>query len=169
MKSSRFSRLRAALQAADPLPALAIGYLFGLLLAWVACRTNRIGADTSLNALPFLPAIRAMVACELPIALCLFIAGLGRFPRLCQAPVWYRSLLWGYGSVCIYLSAGRALSYFRYVTAGGATLFAFCCMARLSAEFAKRSTDSPKSRLIAYLSGSLFYFGLILLTLPLRG
>ena len=52
---------------------------------------------------------------------------------------------------------------------GGATLFSLCCLARLSADFAKRPLSPAKDRTVAYLAGCLFYFGLILLTLPLRG
>lgn len=169
MKSSRFSRLRAILATADPLPALTVGYLIGLLVAWSACCMNRIEFGIPLRALPFFSAMNAMIACELPIALCVFLAGLARFPRLCQLPILYRSLLWSYGSVRVYLSADQGFAYFRYVIAGGATLFSLCCLARLSADFAKRPLSPAKDRTVAYLAGCLFYFGLILLTLPLRG
>ena len=169
MKSSRITRFKDLLQAAAPLPMLALGYLMGLLLALVAIGMRLVPLGAPPESISFFAALNRQIACELPIAMLICTAGLARFPRLCQLLLCYRSLLWSYGSVCIYWSKGQGFSYFCYVISVGATLFSFCCLTRLATEFAKRPPADSMDQTVTYLGGCLFYFGLILLTLPLRG
>ncbi|MBQ8287299.1 MAG: hypothetical protein IJX76_00825 [Clostridia bacterium] len=168
MKVSRLTALRRTLRLADPLPTLIVGYLFGLITAAGAVRSDFVGVSVALTARSPLPALNAMLACELPIVLAALFAGTTRFPILCKVPVFYRSLLWGFGSLCFYLSAGQSLLYFRYVLATGATLLPLCCLARLSSELASASQTPAGPRLFDHFGRCLFYLGLILLTLPLR-
>ncbi|MBQ8381599.1 MAG: hypothetical protein IJX47_00160 [Clostridia bacterium] len=168
MKVSRIPALRQAWRLADPLPVLALGYLLGLLSAAGAVRSGLIGIGSALTACSPLPALNAMLACELPIILATLLAGITRFPSLCKVPVFYRSLLWGFGSLCFYLSAGQSLLYFRYVLASGATILPLCCLSRLSSELAGAAKAPTGARWLAHFGRCLFYLGLILLTLPLR-
>ncbi|MGM9647917.1 MAG: hypothetical protein ACI3YH_07295 [Eubacteriales bacterium] len=168
MKVSRLAALCRVLRQADPLPTLAVGYLFGLISAVGAVRFGFAQGGLPLTALPARVALYAMFRAEFPVVLAILLVGTTRHPLLCRLPILYRGLLWGYGSLTVYLSVGQSLFYFRYVLATGATLLPLCCLSRLSAELAGESGTPDSPRLFEHISRCLFYFGLILLTLPLR-
>lgn len=166
MKVSPYQKLCSILKTAEPLPILALGYLIGLLTATGAYSANI--PTWSIVALPFRSACTAAVSCEFPLFFATLFCGLTRFPMLAQLPVFCRSLLWGYGSLRIYSCYGAGLPYFRYVTVSGASLFSLCCLARLASDFAHKASDPTHQQLFDYFRRSLFYWGLILLTIPLR-
>ncbi len=167
MKVSLSASIRKILRSADPLPTLAIGYILGTITAAGAVRCKAI-AVLPLSPLPCFTAFTAAVTCELHLFLITVLAGITRVPTIARIPVLFRSLLWGYGSLRIYLTCGQSLPYFRYVLASGATLLSLCCLARLASDLADRASAPDGTRLFDYFGRCLFYWGVILLTIPLR-
>lgn len=167
MKVSLSSALRRVLRHADPLPALSLGYLIGLVLSAAVAKAFPALPVPS-GSLPFGKALTVLAASELPILGAIVFAGLTELPALSRLPIVYRGLLWGYGSLRVFLTVGRSTFYFRYVLGCGLTLLPFCCLARLAQERAEGRTALRGSGLFDYLCRCLFYWGLILLTLPLR-
>lgn len=167
MNVSLLASIRSGLRSADPLPVLAVGYLLGVLTA--AASASALPITASYAAPPsLLTAAREAAACELPIFLLTALAGLTRFPHLPRIPVFLRSLLWGYGGLRIFLACGQSFSYFRFVLASGATLLSLCCTARLASDLAGKRTPPTGAHFSTYFGRCLFYWGIILLSLPMR-
>lgn len=163
MKKTLIS-IQCFLRKAFPLPYLAAGYLCGLSLSLL------LGGESlaPLQALPFPASLTALLSVELPIWGLTALAGICRLPSLAALPLFYRSFLWGYGSLLLYLSAGQGALYFRYVVGVGITLIPLCCLTCLAAKTASAPGRLSRTALIDYLCRALFYWGLILLTLLLR-
>ncbi|MBO5779129.1 MAG: hypothetical protein J6R82_06140 [Clostridia bacterium] len=152
------------LRSADPLPSLALGFGSGLLLAvFLALPPN-----PSLTLLPFREALEAVLHWELPIFLAIALLGLGRLPILPRLVLLLRSLIWGYGSLRIFVDVGQSFLYFQYVLGGGLTLIPLCCLTKLAVDTAQGTGSLHGPRLYDYLCRCLFYWGLVLSTLPLR-
>ncbi|MBQ7354669.1 MAG: hypothetical protein IJW62_04025 [Clostridia bacterium] len=166
MNISLLASIRSGLRSADPLPVLAIGYLLGVLTA--ACASTLPLAASYAAPPSLLTATREAAVCELPIFLMTVLAGLTRFSYLPRIPVFLRSLLWGYGGLRIFLTCGQSLSYFRYVLASGMTLLSLCCAARLASELAGKRSPPTGAHFSTYFGRCLFYWGIILLSIPLR-
>ena len=165
MKVPFSHRLRQLVKKAQPLPLMMVGFVLGLILSALLSSDDSVPA---LAPLPLRSAFGAAVACELPVALAIALAGLTRLPQLPGLPLFCRSLWWGYGSLRMYASMGRSALYFQYALGNGLTLLPLCCMAKIAAECAQGYGPLRGSRLYDYLCRCLFYFGLVLLTLPLR-
>lgn len=162
MKKTLLS-LRRLLNSAYPLAHLCIGYLCGLAL----CRLLPTPAE-QLRALPFAQAFPELLAAELPIFCLATLAGVSRLPALSAIPLFFRSILWAYGSLSLYLSVGQSALYFSYVIGVGITLIPLCCLTRLAAKTASASGRLSRAELIDYLCRALFYGGLTLMILLLR-
>lgn len=163
-KVSFLARLARLCRRADPLPAVAPGFLLGLTAASVLPALS----SAALTPLPMIDALTAAIGCELPIVAAIAAAGLTRLPPLPKIPLLYRSFLWGYGSLRMYTAVGQSLLYFRYVIGCGLTMLPLCCLARIATRSAAGTGILGGSRLCEYLCRCLFYLGLVLLTLPLR-
>lgn len=161
-KGSLLAVLRHSLRQADPLPILAVGYLLGLLTA-IGATAFGVSAPIGTFARPSWGALAAIIAAELPVFGAAALIGFTAFPALARLPLFYRGILWGYGSLRIYLSVGQSFSYFQYVAATGLSLIPLCCMVRLTTESAATHLS-----LSEHLGRCLFYLGILLLTLPLR-
>ena len=165
MNNAPFAKFIRLLHRAHPLPALASGFVTGLILALCLPQTDGF-ADLSL--LPWSAAVKAIALCELPIAVAIAVTGITRLPALTNLPLFYRSLLWGYGSLSVFVCAGQSSLYFRYVLGCGLTLLPLCYMTRTAANTAASREFFSAHRWMDYLCRCLFYFGLVLLTIPLR-
>ncbi len=161
-KGSLLTALRRSLRQADPLPILAVGYLLGLLTA-IGATAFGVSAPIGTSARPSWDALAAIASAELPVFGAAALIGFTAFPALARLPLFYRSVLWGYGSLRIYLSVGQSFSYFQYVAATGLSLIPLCCTVRLTAE-----SSSARIPPTEHLGRCLFYLGVLLLTLPLR-
>lgn len=165
MKVPLTAKLSPILQRADPLPTLALGFLLGLILAIILPMAS---TPTALTLLPLPAALTAAIGCELPIVAAIALFGLTRLPALPRLGLLYRSLVWGYGSLRMYVAAGRSFLYFQYVLGCGLTLLPLCCLTRVAIRTASGNGILRGPRLYDYLCRCLFYLGLVLLTLPLR-
>ena len=164
LKDSFLARLSRLCRRADPLPAVALGFLLGLTAASALPALS----SAALTPLPIWEAMTAAIGCELSIVAAIAAAGLTRLPALPKIPLFYRSFLWGYGSLRMYTAVGQGLLYFQYVIGCGLTILPLCCLARVATRNAAGAGVLSGPRLYDYLCRCLFYLGLVLLTLPLR-
>lgn len=167
--SSRFSQCLSKLRKAQPIPAIALGYLWGLLFCFLYCSQAGVPTEWTLSFQSVKETFFALAAAELPFFLYCTLWGFCKFPHLTLLPVLLRSFLWGYGSITVYLAANQRILYFLYVIGCALTLLPLACLAKLSMNYSASARRLTGSDHLRYLCQCLYYWGLTLILLFFRG
>ena len=168
MKRLSVTAIRSSLRTAFPLPALLAGYLLGLLFCFWEILSAPPSSPILLRPQTLWAAFADYTALELPFWIVCTLLGFFKLPESAALPVLGRAILFGYGSLQVYLSAGKGLLYFLYVLGNVLTLLPLCCVAKLAMKqsaICKRLTGNDPVR---YLFRCLYYWGLTLIILFLR-
>ena len=167
--SSRFSQQLSKLRKAEPLPALALGYLWGLLFCFLRFPSRGDPLPWSIAPQSVENAFYALASAELPFFVFCTLSGFGKFPRLPLVRVLLRSFLWGYGSFTVYLGTDQRILYFLYVIGCALTLLPLACLAKLSMNYSASARRLTWSDHLRYLYQCLYFWGLTLIILFFRG
>ena len=168
MNDSPPPSLSRLLQKAAPLSALLGGYLVGLLLSLILAWTASPPEPFHLRPAHVWNAFADFTSAELPFWATATLLGFCRFPRLSSIPVFFRSLIFGYGSLQFYLWTGKGWSYFLFVLGSALTLLPLCCVAKLSRRQSAIQRHLAWSDHQRYLFRCLYFWGLTLIILFLR-
>lgn len=168
MKESTVASIARRFERAEPIPTVTLGYLLGLFLSFGFAFSSQDASLQKIVPLSFLSAISAYTAAELPFWIACTLSGFCRLPRVTALPVFFRSLLWGYSSLPVYLAVGKGILYFTFVVGSSLTLLPLCCLTKL----AEKTASSPKMPSgrdhFRYLCQCLYFWGLTLILLLLR-
>ena len=167
--SARISQGLSKLQKAQPIPAIALGYLWGLLFCFLRYSQESMSFSPNVAPQSAKEAFFALAAAELPFFFLCTLSGFGKFPRLPLVFVLLRSFLWGYGSFTVCLMAKQRILYFLYVIGCALTLLLLACLAKLSMGYSAASRRQSRRDHLRYLYQCLYYWGLTLIILLFRG
>lgn len=168
MKETPTPSITLTWKRAQPIPTLTLGYLLGMIIAFGFALAKKGIVPDGIVPLPFSQALAAYTALELPFWIACTLLGLCRLPGLTPLPVFFRSLLWGYSSLQIYLAAGKSILYFSFVLGSILTLLPLCCLTKLAEQTVTFRGPLTGSDFIRYLCQCLYYWGLTLIILILR-
>ena len=169
MIQSAISSAWAKLRKAEPIPAILLGYLCGLLWSFLHTLWTKPTLSWELSPLPFGDGFYALAAAELPFWMLCTLSGFGKFPRLPLCPILLRSFVWGLGSFTVCLAAGKSALYVLYVLGGALTLLPLACLAKLAMRYAASGKRLGWGDHLRYLYQCLYYWGLTLILLFIRG
>ena len=164
-RSSAFAKLRNA----EPIPTILLGYLCGLLLSFLRAVRTDFSPAWELSPLSVGDAFFALAAAELPFWVFCTLSGFCKFPRLPLCPILLRSFIWGHGSFTVCLVAGKGSLYVLYVLGCTLTLLPLACLSKLAMRYAASGKGSGWSDHLRYLYQCLYYWGLTLIILFIRG
>ena len=157
------------LRTAEPIPTLLLGYLCGLFCSFLHTVGTKSSPTWTLSPLLVGDAFFVLAAAELPFFAFCVLSGFCKFPRLSLCPILLRSFVWGYGSFTVYLGAGKSILYFLYVWGCTLTLLPLACLAKLAMRYAAPLRRTAWSDHLRYLYQCLYYWGLTLILLFIRG
>ena len=161
--------LLAKLRAAQPIPSLLTGYLCGLLWSFLHILWTKFSPSWELSPLSVGDAFFALCATEFPFTVFCALSGFTKFPRLPLCPVLLRSFLWGYGSFTVCLAAGKSNLYVLYVLGCALTLLPLACLSKWAMRYAASPRRPSWSDHLRYLYQCLYFWGLTLILLFIRG
>ena len=169
MNQSTISSARAKLRTAEPIPTILLGYLCGLLWSFFHTVWTKSSPTWELSPLSIGDGFYALAAAELPLWVFCTLSGFGKFPRLSLCPILLRSFVWGHGSFIICLTAGKSVLYVLYVLGCALSLLPLACLAKLAMRYAASVRRLGWSDHLRYLYQCLYYWGLTLIILFIRG
>ena len=162
------SSLRTVLQKSFPLPALFAGYLTGLLCAVLMTLTVTQPNELLLRPSDRWTAFADCVSAELPFWIAATLIGFSRLPHTASLPIGFRSFLFGYASLQVYLFAENQTGYFFFVLGSALTLLPLSCVTKLAKMQSAHSGRLTGSDQLRYLFRCLYYWGLTLIILFIR-
>ena len=166
--SARFLKRLSKLRKSQPIPAIVLGYLWGLLFCFLRFHREGVPFSWSLAPLSVRDAFTALAVTELPFFMLCTLSGFGKFPRLPLVPVLLRSFLWGCGSFTVYLGTNQRILYFLYVIGCTLTLLPLACLTKLSMGYSESPKRQNWSDHLRYLYQCLYFWGLTLIILFFR-
>ena len=169
MIQSAISSVWVKLRKAEPIPAILLGYLCGLLWSFLHTVWTKSSPTWELSPLPTGDGFYALAAAELPFWIICILSGFCKFPRLSLCPILLRSFVWGMGSFTVCLTAGKSALYVLYVLGGALTLLPLACLVKLAMGYAASLRRLGWSDHLRYLYQCLYYWGLTLILLFIRG